>query len=433
MCGQAFAARTVSGTVLSSSAAKVLIRLENGDVVTAKAAPGATVTRGQLGKSPKKAKLSEFATGDRVVAVVDSKDTANSLKAFYAIAKGTIATVGKNKVTFKDGRSLKLHSGAPVVYSDGVVGEVKDLKPGLQLVCRVNPSTGEAWTVVANKPASTPKSVPKPAEVAVEPVKPALPEVKPVIESVSFKGPDSPKAKDWIRVDLKGTPGGRAICEVKGLIPRTVMNEVSPGEYRASIMVPGGKIVHNEPLIGHLTIAGVDAPVVQAGKLFSVDAALVAAAPPPVEANPPTPPPAPEPVVVSEIAPVPVPEIPAPAPEPAPVPAVEPPKAKAPVVLASPTPGAHIQSTLTVTGTAEPSSNIMIEVSYANGLEGLMKLAGSVSSQLIAADASGAFKFGPVALEGPLATNGLVFTVKAYYPEIPDQSAVSVSAIGDRN
>ena len=50
----------------------------------------------------------------------------------------------------------------------------------------------------------------------------------------------------------------------------------------------------------------------------------------------------------------------------------------------------------------------------------------------IAAGPDGEFKMGPIPLEGPLATKGLVFTVKASYPDTAEQGTV-VSVFGDRS
>ena len=40
---------------------------------------------------------------------------------------------------------------------------------------------------------------------------------------------------------------------------------------------------------------------------------------------------------------------------------------------------------------------------------------------------------GPIPLEGPLATKGLVFTVEACYPDSAGQGIATVSFFGDRS
>ncbi len=439
IAGGCLAAQTVKGTVISSTVDSVTFKPDGSDKsVTLKAAAGASVTRGQTGKDSRAAKLSEFGEGDRIVATVSAAGPATSLKAFYAIAKGTVVSVQNGKVFFRDGRSVKLKPGMPVVFDGGNLGKASDLKPGCQLICRVNPLTSQAFTVIAKMPK---KAVP-PATATVEPVTPVLPAVKPVIRSVSYKAPDQPKARDWMRVDVTGTPGARVVCQVKGLIPRTELKEMVPGCYRAQVMVPSGKSAINEPLVAYMTLSGLEASPVQASKLISVDAAAPSQLPPlafaptapkmePKPEEAPAPAAALEPEARPEPAPV---TSAAPAVEPVPQPPVEPEPAKtrAPVVVTSPGAGAKIARVLLVAGTAEPGSSLIVTVTYNNGLAGILNLSGQVSSQLVAVSQAGEFRMGPIALEGPLATKGLVFTIKAAYPDAADQ-AVEVRALGDRS
>jgi len=432
--GEAMAARTVKGTFVSAVRDSVTIKTDgDGKALAFKAAPGAIIMRGQTGRDMRKAKLAEFGAGDRIVAVVNDKGLGTSMKALYAISKGTVVSTRGDKVFFKDGRSVKLRPGMPVVFDDGKLGKAADLRPGSQIVCRVNPVTSQAWTVIAKQP--------KGASLAVAPYRPNVTLVKPVIKSVTYKAPENLKARDWMKAELTGTPGGHAVCQVKGLIPRTEMKETSPGSYVAQVMVPSKKGAKNEPLVGYLTLNGLDASPVQASKLITVKvtepplqvppAPIMAVTP---EPEPPEPVEGPEPAVQPVAPPAPAPE---PAPEPAPAPVVEPPKpeppkVKAPVVVTAPEMGSKIQRTLLVTGTADPGANVMVTVSYSNQMGGILNLSGQVSSQLIAAGPDGEFKMGPIPLEGPLATKGLIFTVKAAYPDATDQGTV-VSVFGDRS
>jgi hypothetical protein len=228
------------------------------------------------------------------------------------------------------------------------------------------------------------------------------------------------------------------------------MKETKPGQYRASVMIPGGKPVTDAALVGRLALNGVESAPVQAAKLITINPLetpeklpappVVAAVPAPVPEPAPVSPPAPTPA--PEVAPAPV-TTPEPAPEPVPPPVVEPPKpepptpeptkVKPPVVLTAPANEARIQRTLLITGTADPGSKVMVTVSYSNEMGGILNLSGQVSSQLVAAGENGQFQMGPIALEGPLATMGLVFTVKAGYPESTDQQGAVVSVFGDRS
>ncbi|MHB9037056.1 MAG: hypothetical protein ACYC64_10325, partial [Armatimonadota bacterium] len=59
--------------------------------------------------------------------------------------------------------------------------------------------------------------------------------------------------------------------------------------------------------------------------------------------------------------------------------------------------------------------------------------AGEVASQMVAVGKNGEFRMGPIALEGPLATQGLEFTIKAYYTDREDHGTAMVKVIGARN
>ena len=129
--GQAEAARTVKGTLVSAGTCSVAIKTDgDGKTVALKPAAGATIMRGQMGKQARKAKIMEFGAGDRVVAVVNDKGATTSVKGFYAISKGTLAAKRGDKVFFRDGRSVKLRptltSGSPACGGAGA-----DNRPGL--------------------------------------------------------------------------------------------------------------------------------------------------------------------------------------------------------------------------------------------------------------------------------------------------------------
>jgi outer membrane biosynthesis protein TonB len=154
------------------------------------------------------------------------------------------------------------------------------------------------------------------------------------------------------------------------------------------------------------------------------------------------PPPQPAPVAAPKLAPAPAPE-PAPGPppklvetpKPPPAPAVQPePSIAAPapskIVLISPIDGSVGQRAILVRGTADPGSVVKVTITYSNQLSGVLKLAGEVLSQNAAVDERGEFRVGPIALSGPLATNGLKFTVKAYYPDRADHGTALASVVG---
>lgn len=437
------AARTLQGT-LQSGTHEALVVVEDGQSssVTIRPAAGASVMRGQIGKDLRKVSLLDLAPGDRIVAVVNQHGTAPSIKGFYSVVRGTVARVQGQKVFLEDGKTVVLRSGVGVVFGEGKMVKPSEIKPGTLILARLNPTTQEAWTVVATEPA------------AVAPVKPAL---APVITSIRYTGPYPPKVRDWVRIDLEGTPGGRATCYVKGLIPVTVMTEVEPGKYRASVMIPGGKPVKDAPLVGRLSIGTAEAEPVQAARLITVEPTMPTPPTllPPLQVTKPETPV--EPPLTTQVPPIAVPEQPAtpeklpepviptpvvstpavPTPEPAPpapaaVQAPSQPRTKAPVAVTYPADQARITRAILVKGTAEPRSQVLVQVSYTNSLGGILHMSGQVSSQLVAVNDKGEFAMGPIALEGPLATQGLRFTIEAFYPDSNGRIVSRVVVFGDR-
>ncbi len=268
----------------------------------------------------------------------------------------------------------------------------------------------------------------------------------PKINSITFSAPVPLKAGDIITVDLAGTSGAKAAFAVKNLISTVYLKEVSPGAYHGSVKVPDGKTVRNAPLVGYMGMGKVHAPPVQAARLVTVgDPERLTPTIPPLGVAKPGPAPLPEPAKLPPPAPEPAPKKPsppppAPAPAPTPPPAPQTPEASAvppsgegKIVLTSPTDGATVRRAIVVKGKADPGSAVKVTITYSNQLNGLLKLAGEVVSQNLSAGSNGEFRMGPIALDGPLATPDLKFTIKAYYPDRADHGTAQVCVIGKRD
>lgn len=255
------------------------------------------------------------------------------------------------------------------------------------------------------------------------------------ITSVTFSAPAPLKAGDIITVDLAGTAGVRAAFSVKGLLPATQLREVSVGSYHGSVKVPEGKFVRNAPLVGYLGTDKIHAAPVQASRLVSVlqtkvdeptKLPPVLPEPQPKPVDPPKPP-APKPVAVAD------PPQPKPTPPPASAPAPVAVRGDDNIVISTPANGATLKHMIMIKGTAKPSSTVRVIITYSNGMSGMLKLAGDVASQNLAAGKNGEFRMGPIALDGPLATDGLRFTIKAYYPDRTDHGTADITVTGKRD
>ncbi|MHB9038018.1 MAG: hypothetical protein ACYC64_15275, partial [Armatimonadota bacterium] len=410
-CGALECAQTVTGTLLSvaGDSGSFVLKADDSAPKVVLVAKDAKVMRGQVGKDLRAVQLRDLAQGDRVVAVVSQDGSATSVKGFFGVVIGTAAGVSGDKLALQDGRSVTLRPEAQVVLGDGSVGKPSDIKPGMLVKCRVNPASTEAWTVFAalpdkKKTPAPPKAAPVAKPVAKQAAKAdtkpvsALPE-KSKILSVTYSAPSPLKVGDLLTVDVSGTPGGNATFEVKDLIKAAHMDEVSPGAYRAVLEIPKGKSVRSAALVARIAANGAISAPVQASRLVTVEPAIVAPNRPSATVQ-----------LVSM--------------KPEPVAAVETKTETKPtpvkVILTNPPDGAKITRALLIRGIADPDAKVMVTVTYTNGLTGLLKLAGEVASQMVAVGKNGEFRMGPIALEGPLATQGLEFTIKAYYTDRED-------------
>jgi hypothetical protein len=450
-----WAAQELKGTLLNNGGGKNFVMIQTDPTADDKqyllsVSDTADIHRGEVSSKPGKARLRDLSRGDRVVMIVSQDGVVTSLKAYYATASGSVESIVGSKLTLADGKSLKVRAGAPVVLPNGKVGKVTDLKIGSRIDARLNPATQEAWAVVVAR--SKPAQPPKP-EVAANPAVPVKPETPPAadepsIKSVKVFAPSPLRAGDWVSIVMAATPGKTAKAQVKDLIPITSMNEAPPGVYTARVTIPEGRIVANAPVVAYLGAEGTATLSMQASKLVTVSKPLPKPKPSPVVVavetpKPAAPAPAPAPEPKSEPAPAPVPA-PAPAPEPAPAPAPTPAPEPAPapeppkppevkgIVIVSPTEGQAIAASISAKGTAEPNSRLLVEVTFGNGKYGLLNVSGTVTAQLVAANSDGAFSLGPIPLEGPLATKGLRFWVKASYPDHPGEPSAVVTVLGSR-
>lgn len=259
---------------------------------------------------------------------------------------------------------------------------------------------------------------------------------KPTINSVTYSPCVGLRSGDVMTVELRGTPGGSGSFEIARYLPLTVMNESAPGVYWREVKLPH-RGVTDACVIGHLAVGGTKAAGVQAGKLLTVRAQPEA-----VVARPSAPHTLSSPPVTARAA-----QIPRSVSRPSVVPSEPPvtvvkvvdttvrperPRDLKQILIKTPPDGATLKTAILVTGKASPGSRIAVSITYNNGLSGLMKLSGLVASQSVAVGRDGSFRVGPYALDGPLATKGLRFSVKAYYTDRPDHGTATVTAIGDR-
>jgi len=412
------ATRTVSVDMLGIARDTGSLKVYDGrETVFLRLDPAAQVLRGQVGGESRPAKPGDLAPGDRLDIDLDNDGRAISIRSVFGIVKGVLADADSSLLTLSDGRTVPMNRDAIIVAADRTTLSADRLKPGAQVTCRINPVTGEAWTVlVGSKAAARAQSSHSP----------------PKISAVTYSAPTPVRAGSIITVDLSGSPSGRAWFHIKGLV-QADMKEISPGSYRAEYSVPPGKAVIRAPLVGYLAVGTAKAPPVQAGRLITVEVtaspaknAVVKVKPSPGSTSTGAPPSVAEPQS-RRTAPSMVEA----------VPAVGPSKPGAPtetgrIIITCPVNGARIKRAILVRGAADPHAKVRVTVTYNNGRNGVLKLAGQAASQDVAAGKNGEFRLGPIPLEGPLATDGLKFTIKTYYPDRSDHATATLTVIGDR-
>jgi len=414
-------AKVINGNLLSVGTQDLRIATDNA-TITLRPAVGSQLLRGQAGKELRSASLRDFAPGDRIIAIINQNGIVVSVKAFYGIVKGIVSKATADSLGFKDGRNVRLSTNAQVTLPDGNVGKSGDIKPGSQVICRVNPVTGIAWMVISGIPEKTPKAalakakpeLPIAAKKLQTVSQPASTLTRPEIKSISYSMATT--SSGLVTVNLIGTPKAEASFEIIGLIPLTQMVEEAPGVYKASVKVPAGKSAYNAPVVGRLTVGAMKAIPIQASKLFSISepSKQVAAKPQVILAVS-----KPEVKIETKV-------------EPKTETSVDIP-AKVAITLTNPPNGAKIRQAILVRGKASPDSTVMLTITYANGMTGILKLSGQLASESIALGKDGEFRMGPIALEGAMATPGLMFTIKAYYPDRSDHTATLVTVVGDRS
>lgn len=338
------------------------------------------------------------------------------------VVKGTVAVspAGAASVLVRvDGKVISIKRGKNALITRGPTGEkgravpLREFLAGDTIVATV--TNGEATSMKAY--------------YAV----PAKPKPSLRINSVTFSAPVPLRPGDVITVDLTGTPRANAAFGVKDFIAVVKMWEMSPGAYHGTVKVPKGRIARNAPLVGYLGYGGAHAAPVQASRLvtvFDTTEQRPRPAVPPLRMSKPGPMPVTEPDRLPAVKPENPPSKPV---RHAPAPDRKPAHVSRNIVLTSPVDGGVVRSAIVVSGAADPDTVVKVEITYSNGLTGVLKLAGEVASQNLSCGRNGEFRMAPIALDGPLATDGLKFTIKAYYPDRAAHGAAEVSVTGKRD
>jgi len=208
------------------------------------------VLKDVVARTEQRAELTDLHVGDAVSVTVNADGTVAQIEDLYGSRSGTIAAVSGTSIVLDSGRVITPDRGTTIVLDDNPAA-LSDLAVGDMVTQRMNPQTGETRALIAVRPATpSPEAsptggVPTPASVkilsfAAEPLRPLR-----LGEKFTFT--------------LRGTPGGRASCDLGTYATGIAMREEAPGTYVASLTVPAGMNFAQMPVFGHLAIGGVAA------------------------------------------------------------------------------------------------------------------------------------------------------------------------------
>ncbi len=170
----------------------------------------------------------------------------------YGSYQGRVAAVAANRFVLADGHVIA-PSRTTVISINGVPAQIADLQVGDGATVRYNVETNEVREILVSR--------------AVAAVAGAA--TGPQIASVSSSADRPLRAGESVSVTLRGTPGASATFDIGPYVGNLAMSEGPAGLYHASYQIPAGANFFDVPIIGHLSLGTVRAPLVQAPQMLS--------------------------------------------------------------------------------------------------------------------------------------------------------------------
>ncbi len=165
---------------------------------------------------------------------------------------GAIAAVAGDRFVLADGHVI-VPSRTTQISLNGVPAQIGDLQVGDRVTVRYNVETNEVRSILVSR--------------SVAQASPS--DGGPRIASVTL-GADHPlRARDRVRVTLRGTPGGAATFDIGPYVRNIAMSGGADGVYAGSYTLPNGVNFTDVPIIGHLRVGAADAPDAQAPTMLS--------------------------------------------------------------------------------------------------------------------------------------------------------------------
>lgn len=206
--------------------------------VQLQAAP--SITRGRQDGEASPVALAALQPGDLLELGLDEDGTARIVRATYAQALGTIATIRDNTLTLERGDSFPLGEGAQAAGSDGTPLHLLGAE-GEAAILRLSPASGAVWGILAQRPGS-----PTPPETEA-----------PRIACFVVPRYDRPlRGGESMPLRVVGSAGADTTVAIGGGAGTVPLAEAAPGVYQAAVEVPPELELAGNRLTARLTAGG---------------------------------------------------------------------------------------------------------------------------------------------------------------------------------
>lgn len=250
----------------------------------------------QVGTPKERATLNDLRIGDQIVIRRNRAGFANVIQVLRDLRRGVIKEKkpldnGNTQILFTNGAMVELSGRAPILQNGKVV-ELSDVRLNEGIVVRINLENGVGISAAVIT-TDDPTPIPPDADAQIEEVKPPIPtdtgkpaNPNPIPPPAAMPKPEvsmlthdaagkTLKMGDMINFTLTGTPGGKAVITVAGLInaKELALTEKPdmPGTYMGQVAIPAGVGIKDASLTATLTVGDQTSTMTTAADKISVD------------------------------------------------------------------------------------------------------------------------------------------------------------------
>jgi hypothetical protein len=201
--------------------------------------------------------IADVHVGDAVSVAIRNDGRVTEVIARYASRTGKIAAVSPALFVLDSGLMVTPDKSTQITLN-AQPATLDELKVGDSVTVRSNPDTNEKRQIIVSR-----------AETGLPPVAPGA----TTIEAFTVTGKSALRAGDSFTVTLRGTAAGRATYDIGSYVTGIPMTEGAAGVYTARYVVPSDVNFGRTQIAGHLVVAGIEAPRVQAAGLIAISTA----------------------------------------------------------------------------------------------------------------------------------------------------------------